>query len=324
MAFCMNCGTSMKEGAVFCHECGAKVEPIAQAPVYQAPPQPQPVYQAPPQPAPQPVYQAPPQAQPVYQAPPPPQPVYQAPPQPVYQAPPPQPQPNYGGSVNFEVVNKEFVKLLRVDVKNSAFRYESGAMYYMLGDLMIESNLPSAGGFLKSMVTKEAAVKPVIKGNGTVFLEPSFGEFTILELNNEEWILDKGAYYASEMNIEVGMFTNKSLQGFFSGEGFFQTKVSGTGKVVIVSSGPIEEVILNNEKLVVDGSFAVARTSGVQLQVAKASKGLFSSFTSGEGIVNTFTGQGKVLISPVYNRYVSLMNYLGTINSNVLAVKKSG
>jgi uncharacterized protein (AIM24 family) len=164
----------------------------------------------------------------------------------------------------------------------------------------------------------------VIKGNGTVFLEPTFGEFTILELNNEEWILDKGAYYASEMNIEVGMFTNKSLQGFFSGEGFFQTKVSGTGKVVIVSSGPIEEVVLNNNKLVVDGSFAVARTAGVQLQVARASKGLFSSFASGEGIVNTFTGQGKVLISPVYNRYVSLMNYLGTINSNVLAVKKSG
>jgi uncharacterized protein (AIM24 family) len=308
----------MKDGAVFCHECGAKTEPIAQAPVYQAPPPPQPAYQA----APQPVYQAPPQ--PVYQAPPPPQPVYQAPPQPVYQAPPQQPQPNFGGSINFEVVNKEFIRLLRVDVVNSAFRYESGAMYYMLGDLMIEANLPSAGGFLKSMVTKEAAVKPVIKGNGTVFLEPTFGEFTILELNNEEWILDKGAYYASEMNIEVGMFTNKSLQGFFSGEGFFQTKVSGTGKVVIVSSGPIEEVVLNNNKLVVDGSFAVARTAGVQLQVARASKGLFSSFASGEGIVNTFTGQGKVLISPVYNRYVSLMNYLGTINSNVLAVKKSG
>lgn len=186
MAFCMNCGTQMKEGAVFCHECGARTE-TAQ-PAYQAPPA-QPVYQAPAQPAyqapPQPVYQAPPQAQPAYQA--------------------PQPQANYGGSVNFEVVNKEFIRLLRVDVVNSAFRYESGAMYYMLGDLMIEANMPSAGGFLKSMVTKEATVKPIIKGNGTVFLEPTFGELTILELNNEEWILDRGAYYASEMNIEVGM-----------------------------------------------------------------------------------------------------------------------
>lgn len=297
MAFCMNCGTQMKAGAVFCHECGTQNDPV------------QPSYQAPP-------------ATPAYEAPPPTPPVYQAPPvRPVYQD--SVPQQNFGGSVHFEVVTKEFVRLLRVDLVNSAFRYESGAMYYMLGDLMIEANLPSAGGFLKSLVTKEAAVKPVIKGNGTVFLEPTFGEFTVLELNNEEWILDRGAYYASEMNIEVDMFTNKSMQGLFSGEGFFQTKVSGTGKVVIVSSGPLEEIMLNNDKLVVDGSFAVARTAGVQLQVARASKGLFSSFTSGEGIVNTFTGQGKVLISPVFNRYVSLMNYLGTINSNILSVKKS-
>jgi uncharacterized protein (AIM24 family) len=175
----------------------------------------------------------------------------------------------------------------------------------------------------KSMVTKETAFKPTISGTGTVFLEPSFGEFTILELNNETWILDKGAYYASEMGIEVGLWTNKAISGFFSGEGFFQTQVSGSGKLIIVSNGPLEEINLVNDRLVVDGSFAVARTAGIEFTVNKASKGLFSSFTSGEGIVNTFTGTGKVLIAPAANRYITMTNYLGSIYRRVLAIKNN-
>ena len=193
----------------------------------------------------------------------------------------------------------------------------------MQGNLELEANLPSAGGFLKSMVTKEHAVKPVIRGTGTVWLEPAFGDFTILELKGEEWILDKGAYYASEMNIEIGSFTNKSLSGLFSGEGFFQTKVSGYGKVVIYSNGPLETIELLNGKLVVDGSFAVARQGSVQLTVAKASKGIFGSMISGEGIVNTFTGTGKVMIAPAVNRYVTMINYLSGIHHRVMQIKNS-
>lgn len=290
MAFCGNCGTRLKDGAVFCHECGSRQDAGAAPPVQQTM-QPQ---AAPPQPA----YQAP--------------PAYQA-----AAAPAALPR------VNFTVEEKQMLKMVKVEMQNSMFRCEAGAMYYMLGNLQIESKMPSAGGFLKSMVTKETAFKPTISGSGTVYLEPSFGEFTIMELNNETWILDKGAYYASEMGIEVGLWTNKAISGLFSGEGFFQTQVSGSGKLVIVSNGPLEEINLVNDRLVVDGSFAVARTAGIEFTVNKATKGLFSSWTSGEGIVNTFTGTGKVLIAPAANRHVTLMNYLGSIYQRVISIKNN-
>jgi uncharacterized protein (AIM24 family) len=125
------------------------------------------------------------------------------------------------------------------------------------------------------------------------------------------------------MGIEVGLWTNKAISGFFSGEGFFQTQVSGSGKVVVVSNGPLEEINLVNDRLVVDGSFAVARTAGIEFTVNKATKGLFSSWTSGEGLVNTFTGTGKVLIAPAANRHVTMMNYLGSIYRRVIAIKNS-
>jgi uncharacterized protein (AIM24 family) len=263
----------------------------------------------------------------------PPPPSYAPPPQPAYQQPayqpPPQPAPQQQksqvqfGSLNFEVVEKETLKFLKVEFENNAVRYESGGMYYMQGNLELEANLPSAGGFLKSLVTRENVVKPVIRGSGTVWFEPSFGNFTIMELRGEEWILDKGAYLASEMGIEIGSFTNKSISGLFSGEGFFQTKVSGSGKVVIISNGPLETVELNNGKLVVDGSFAVARQASVQLTVSKANKGIFGSMISGEGYVNTFTGTGKVLIAPAANKYITMINYLTSIHHRVMQIKNS-
>jgi len=214
------------------------------------------------------------------------------------------------GSLEFDVVNRERLNMVKVELINSAVRYEAGGLHYMKGDLELETNMPSVGKFFKSMVTREKIIKPVIRGTGTVFLNPSFGEFTILDLQNDEWILDRGAYYASELGIEIGAFTNKAISALFSGEKWFQTVVAGTGKVVIVSAGPLEEIELRNEKLVVDGRFAVARTSGVDLNVKRASKGIFSSVISGEGLVNTFTGTGKVLIAPVEN-------YLNTIISIV-------
>ncbi len=284
MAFCGNCGTRLKDGAVFCHECGSRQD-IGAAPPVQPTMQPQ------------------------------------APPQPVYQAPPPAPA--VPSLLNFSVEEKQMLKMVKVEMQNASFRCESGAMYYMQGNLQLESKMPSAGGLLKSMVTRESAFKPTISGSGTVYLEPSFGEFTIMELRNETWILDKGAYYASEMGIEISMWTNKAVSGFFSGEGFFQTQVSGSGKLVIVSNGPLEEINLVNDRLVVDGSFAVARTAGIEFTVNKASKGLFSTFTSGEGIVNTFTGTGKVLLAPAANRYITMVRYLSSIHTRVMQIKNS-
>ncbi len=221
------------------------------------------------------------------------------------------------GTVTFDVVNRERLNMVKVDLENASFRYEAGAMHYMKGNLELESDIPGMGKMFKSMITREKIVKPVISGTGTVFMQPSFGEFTILNLQNDEWILDRGAYYASELNVEIGAFTNRAIGALFSGEKWFQTVVAGTGKVIITSAGPLEEVELINGKLVVDGAFAVARTSGIDLKVAKATSGIFSTIISGEGLVNTFTGTGKVLIAPVDNYFNTLISSIHSINYQI-------
>jgi uncharacterized protein (AIM24 family) len=212
----------------------------------------------------------------------------------------------------------------KITLNNAEVILEAGLLHYMIGNITIEAQLPSVGGFLKSALTKEKAVRPRYRGTGIVYLEPTFGECNLLELKGEEWILDKGSFMASDSSVQIGLFTNKAMTGLFGGEGFFQTSVSGWGKVLYFSQGPIETIHLNGETLVVDGSFAVARTASVQYKVERATKKFFSSWTSGEGMVNTFSGVGTILIAPYRNRFLTLMYEFGGLHAAIRRVSKSG
>lgn len=211
----------------------------------------------------------------------------------------------------FEVIEKEGLKMVKATIQNETIRAEAWALHYMLGDIELTTTMPSAKGFLKSLVTQESIFKPAYKGNGEIFFGPPiFGEYHELILENEAWILDKGAYVCSDGSIEAGAFRNKAITGLVGGEGFFQTKVEGSGKVIIQAPGKIEILDLENQTLTVDGSFAVARQAHLDYSVQKAAKGILSSMASGEGLVNVIRGTGRVLLAPVPNIYNNLLSQL--------------
>lgn len=62
--------------------------------------------------------------------------------------------------------------------------------------------------------------------------------------------------------------------------------------------------------------------TGVKLKVTKATSGIFSTVISGEGLVDTVTGTGKVLITPVDNYFNILIHIVRAINYNVLNMGK--
>lgn len=193
----------------------------------------------------------------------------------------------------FEVIEFEGQKIIKAMIQNETIRAESGALHYMRGQIEMTSKAPGASKLLKSLVSGENVFRPTYTGTGEIYFGPPiFGEYVVLQLNNEEWILDQGAYVCSDMGIEVDVHRNAALTGMMGGEGLFQTKVSGTGTVVMQGQGKVQAIDLAGETLSVDGGFAIARTSGVQYAVKRASKSLVGSFTSGEGLVNTFTGTG--------------------------------
>lgn len=210
---------------------------------------------------------------------------------------------------HFEVVTQEGLKLIRCLIENETVRAESGALHYMRGRIELTSSPPSMGGFLKSLVTSENIFRPTYQGTGEIFFGPPiFGEYEILDLDNEEWILDQGAYVCSDMTLEIGAWRNKALSAMFGGEGWFQTSVKGSGKVVMQAPGKVQKIELKGEKLSVDGRFALARTASVKFEVQKATKSMLGSLTSGEGLLNIFEGTGTVLIAPVPNMFQQLVS----------------
>ncbi|HET9216824.1 MAG TPA: AIM24 family protein [Terriglobia bacterium] len=201
----------------------------------------------------------------------------------------------------FEVVEQEGVRMVKVILQNETVRTESGALYYMRGPITMESKGPSVGGLLKALATGESIFRPTYTGTGELFLEPTFGGYHLLDVGGKTWIAESGAYWASESQVEVEAFREKALTAFKSGEGFldFQTKLGGQGKAVLQSQGPVEVVQLNQDKLVVDGKYVLAREASITYSVQRATKSLLGSVTSGEGLVRTYEGTGTIVMSPM-------------------------
>jgi uncharacterized protein (AIM24 family) len=205
------------------------------------------------------------------------------------------------------------LKMVKVTLEDGGLITESGALYFHKGHIECASGIGGVGGLakklIKSKLTNESTFKPMYRGTGEIFLEPSFSHYVLVSLENESIVVDKGIFYCCEEGMEIGVASQKNLSsGLLGGEGWFQTQISGTGIVVLEVPVPMEEVLkykLNNERIQVDGNFALLRSGSVAFSVQRSSKQLFSSITSGEGLLQTFEGTGQVWLAPtqpVYNR----------------------
>lgn len=224
----------------------------------------------------------------------------------------------------YEIIEQEGLRRVKVTLASETVKTEAGAMYYMRGNIEMTSKAPSAGGFLKAMVTGESVFRPTYTGSGELHLEPSFGGFHVLDVQDEAWILEHGAYWASDAGIEVDVHRDSTLTSLKSGEGFmnFQTKIKGRGQVVLNAPGPVELMHLKNERLTVDGKYVLARPASMKYTVQRATKSLLGSLTSGEGMVSIFEGTGTILIAPMPFWRERLFNTLRSALSVASAARK--
>jgi uncharacterized protein (AIM24 family) len=117
-------------------------------------------------------------------------------------------------------------------------------------------------------VTRENIFRPKYKGQGEIFFGPPiFGEYEIMNLAGEEWILEQGSYVCSDAGIEIGVWRNKALTTFFGGEGWFQTTVKGTGKVVLQAIARINRE-LGTTAAVITHNAAIAAIADRVLRLA--------------------------------------------------------
>lgn len=208
-------------------------------------------------------------------------------------------------SLAYRVEEPSYAYRLLFKLQNDGILMEGGLLHYMFGNLSISTSsaLTGLGSMMKRAAAGEGTTLTEVKGTGEVYLEPTHGEhFLIVELDNDTLIADKGLFYAGSNTLKISAEMQSNISSaIFGGEGLFQTKVEGSGIAVFQSPVPVEELVcvdLNNEKLSVDGTFAILRTGNITFKVEKSAKTLLGSAKSGEGLLQTFSGTGKVWIAP--------------------------
>ena len=206
------------------------------------------------------------------------------------------------------------LKQIRIILDDSSVKLEPNSLSYMKGNIEIKNKSGGLLGFgkkiISSKLTGETAFKPTYSGTGEVFLEPSFGHFALIELEDDEIIVSNNMFYACEEGIDVNATIQKNVSSVLLGnEGLCQTRIEGNGIVALKVPVPQNEIfkcILINDTLKVDGNFAILRTGNIEFSVEKSSKSIVGTVLSGEGMVNVYRGTGEVWLIPTKNVYKEL------------------
>lgn len=197
------------------------------------------------------------------------------------------------------------LKQARITLDHGGCRLQAGMLQFLRGAISIETGVESVRGLL-AVTTKGPVVKPHYSGVGQIFLEPTFGQLTVINLENEQMVVADGMFCAVESTITVQ--TTPLVSPLAGNAGPFQASLQGTGWVVLSLPVPENEVLrytLNgpNDELKVDGRFGILRRGDISFAVEQSTKTFVGSIASGEGMLHTFRGTGEVWIAPTMAVY---------------------
>lgn len=213
---------------------------------------------------------------------------------------------------------------------NETAKIENGAMVYMQ-DVEIQGKMNSrkkgVGGLLgaigRSLTSGESMFITQAVGTaegGEVGIAPSIpGKIIKLPVGQQQYRLNTGAFLASDDTVSYGMKAQRVSQSFFGGTGgFFVMETEGSGDLLVNAFGDLVELEVSYDRpLTVDNDHVVAWDAGLDYDISVAS-GIIG-FTTGEGLVNRFTGEGRVLVQTrnIHSLAEALKPYLPTSsNSN--------
>ncbi|MGI9177269.1 MAG: AIM24 family protein [Pirellulales bacterium] len=199
----------------------------------------------------------------------------------------------------FEVEHTEGMRWVKVGLDDDDVRAERGALNHFKGSISMDVPFPSLKAWWVSLFSDESLLRPRFSGTGTVYLDSSFGGFHIMPIRpDERWILDMKCFWASDGEVKLSVHRERMWTAYWADQGFFwyKTAVKGDGQVVLSVPGPIEEVELTNDQMIVDGPFVVAHTSGITLSIRRPAQSWLSYWLSGQKLASCYRGTGKLLL----------------------------
>jgi len=191
--------------------------------------------------------------------------------------------------------------ILKIQMEaGEVIKAESGAMVSMSTGIELKATTTGKGffGAIGAMVGGENLFASEFTANqaGEVVLAPSApGDIVHIPISGGTIFAQAGSYLAGSQGLTIT--AQGSFRAMFSGEGLFLSKISGTGDLFVSSFGAVYQKTLGSGELYrVDTGHIVAFDESVTYKIKKASKGLFSTLASGEGLVGEYLGPGRIWV----------------------------
>jgi len=203
--------------------------------------------------------------------------------------------------MNHEILYRPSYSLLKIKLnKGESITAEAGAMVSMSSGIEIETKMK--GGFFGALKRTVLGGESFFMNNfnasadSEITLAPALpGDVCVIEMDNSTMMVTSGSYICSTSGVQIDTKWG-GAKTFFSKEGLFLLKISGSGQLYLSSYGAIHEVDLaKGETYRVDTGHMVAWAEGVDYKVTKVG-GLKSTLFSGEGLVCALTGPGKIYL----------------------------
>lgn len=196
--------------------------------------------------------------------------------------------------------------------QGDAIYCEANAMVMMESNLELKGKMQ--GGLMQSLMRRFANDESLfqeyieaVNGSGDCLLAPTLdGDMQILDVGNQQYTLSDGAYVAATRGVDIRASIQRNLGGAMFGDtgGFIVMQTQGTGQVVVSGFGSLFEIDVTPDKdVIIDNGHVVCWDSRLNYTLSMATsknQGFFgniiNSVTSGEGMVLSFSGYGKVVI----------------------------
>lgn len=200
-------------------------------------------------------------------------------------------------------------KRVRVELNGGSFRTINGALHYMNGNIDMDAKVSL------SIKKRNEKPYPLFSGKGNVYLEPvrSSQNFLFVPVDGVVRV-DKEIFYACDGNLKFETVWMKGAgAALFGGEGLTEHQLTGKGWLLLTLPVPSSEVqkiqVKQGECLTVDGNFVILRKGNIEFGVKAMGKGLGKLFnTSGEGMVNTYKGEGEIWLCPTWKQKSTLFS----------------
>ena len=192
--------------------------------------------------------------------------------------------------------------------RGESVKIENGSMVYSRGVEIsggLNSKKKGLGGVLsaigRSITSGESMFITTATGtvdDGEIAIAPPIpGKIISLQVGGQQqYRLNTGAFLACDATLDYTMVNQGLGRAVFGGTGgLFVMETNGTGTILVSAFGDILSFDVTPESpLVVDNEHVVAWDASLNHNIQVAS-GMFG-FTTGEGVVNSFNGYGRVYI----------------------------